>query len=132
MGRTVAMKRAVRLLLALALLVAACARSVGGANSGVEGTVVAGPTCPVERADSPCPDRPAQATVVVADPSGATVTTARTDPGGRFRIPLPPGRYTVRAGHPGRPGMGASRPVLISVPAGGVVRVRLVIDTGIR
>src|SRR5205814_1656827 len=33
------------------------------APSGVEGRVTAGPTCPVQRADQPCPDKPVETTL---------------------------------------------------------------------
>src|SRR5437764_762910 len=39
---------------------------------------MAGPTCPVERSDSPCPDRPVTATVIVTDASGKQVTRVAT------------------------------------------------------
>src|SRR5207249_1393233 len=51
--------------IALALMVAACGTPAAQPGTGIQGMVQAGPTCPVERIDSPCPPRPLAATVVV-------------------------------------------------------------------
>jgi len=109
-------------------------------DSGIEGVVLAGPTCPVERIDSPCPDRPVSIPIAVyyfraaqASPLAVVVS----DDAGRFRVALPPGRY-VLAGAPCAPGagcaplprLGASPPV--DVRPGGYTEVTLTADTGIR
>lgn len=69
------------------------ARSV---RSGITGTVVAGPTCPVETPESPCPDRPVADATVIAKGRQAKRTT-RTASDGSFRLRLPHGSYTVIA-----------------------------------
>jgi len=57
-------------------------------------TAHAGPTCPVERPDEPCPDVPVEATVRVSA-NGVDVATGRTDATGTYSADLPPGRYRV-------------------------------------
>src|SRR5436309_13319961 len=80
---------------ALALMVAACGTPAAQRGTGIQGTVQAGPTCPVERINSPCPPRPLAATVVVRDGSGAEVTRCHSGVDGRFKVDLAPGRYTL-------------------------------------
>jgi hypothetical protein len=57
-------------------------------------TAHAGPTCPVERPDEPCPDVPVDATVRVSA-NGVDVATGRTDATGTYSADLPPGTYRV-------------------------------------
>jgi hypothetical protein len=64
-------------------------------NSGIEGQVFIGPTCPVVVEGSPCPDRPYQATITILDSRGVRVRRFQTDEQGRFEIPLEPGTYTL-------------------------------------
>jgi len=63
-------------------------------GSGIEGIATIGPTCPVERADSPCPDRPYEARITFWR-GGALVAETRSAADGRFRVALPPGTYRV-------------------------------------
>lgn len=99
--------------------------------SGVEGRVLAGPTCPVEYAYSPCPDRPVATEItVVRESSGAFVKRGMSDSNGDFRIELPPGRYLVSAGPSS--GIGGSQPVPAVVEEGKFTTIEIQIDTGIR
>jgi hypothetical protein len=69
-----------------------------GDGSGVYGTVQAGPTCPVEREDSPCPDRPVDHAVVRATTQdGHTAGRTNADGEGRFTMELAPGTYDISA-----------------------------------
>jgi len=71
-------------------------RSVGvPSNTGVYGTVTAGPTCPVERVGQPCPPRPVMGEVELRDTSGATVGSTRTASDGRYALRARPGTYTL-------------------------------------
>jgi hypothetical protein len=76
-----------------------------GGDSGISGLVTLGPLCPVERADSPCPDRPIAAQIQVKDASGDVVTTVSSGDDGRFTVALAPGRYVLQglAPTPGKP-----------------------------
>jgi hypothetical protein len=125
-----------RLLCAVALgwALASCAShgpgSVGG--TGVEGTVTVGPTCPVERADSPCPPRPLAATVLVRDASGSVLTRVRSGADGHFKVDLAPGSYTLTGDRPA--GAALPRPITSSVTviAGAYTVVTVQYDSGIR
>jgi hypothetical protein len=64
-------------------------------DSGIEGQVSIGPTCPVEVVGSPCPNRPYQATITVLDGNGDRITQFETDKEGRFHVSLAPGIYTL-------------------------------------
>jgi hypothetical protein len=64
-------------------------------GSGVRGTITAGPTCPVERADQPCPPNPVSADVDARDGSGHTVASTQSDADGRYAMSLAPGQYTL-------------------------------------
>jgi hypothetical protein len=89
--------------------------------------------CPVVRADSPCPDRPFQARLTVTDAgSGAQVAAADTDPAGRFRLPLPPGRYVVRAANPNGAPLPRAAPLTVTVASGRYTTLAIRFDSGIR
>ncbi len=70
-------------------------------HSGIRGTVMAGPTCPVERnpPDPNCADRPLQTTVSISRAIDKThvIATVPSDTQGAFQVSLPPGEYTVSA-----------------------------------
>lgn len=66
-------------------------------TTGVHGQVTAGPTCPVEREDQPCPPSPVRDTRIDALGAGERVAgSAVTDDDGRYAITLEPGDYTLR------------------------------------
>jgi hypothetical protein len=79
--------------------------SIGGrVDSGIAGTVVAGPGCPVGQEGTPCPGQPVRARLSVrVGPSdkrvpgarGVVVAKGRSNDEGRFRIAVPPGDYVV-------------------------------------
>ncbi len=101
------------------------------AQSGVEGTVTYGPTCPVARAGSPCPPRPWQGTVRALGLDGVTVRgTVATDKAGVFKMDLPPGGYFITPVTPEGPPTTKLR--RLSVMAGAYTSVELSVDTGIR
>lgn len=102
-----------------------------GPGSGIEGVVKIGPMCPVERLDSPCPDRPIRSVVTVAR-DGESVATTRSGKDGRFRLALPPGTYVVRAIPDGGAPPPSGRPVTVEVTAGAFAHVDITLDSGIR
>ncbi len=65
-------------------------------GTGVRGRITAGPTCPVERPDQPCPPNPVHGRVDAVDATGRTVAGASTDDAGRYATSLPSGQYTLR------------------------------------
>jgi hypothetical protein len=101
-----------------------------GDGSGVYGTASAGPTCPVERADSPCPDRPVDDGLVRATTSdGHTAGETRTDGDGRFRMSLDPGTYDITVETQEAMSCETAR---VAVEADRFTRVTISCDTGIR
>ncbi|TMD66163.1 MAG: hypothetical protein E6I84_06190 [Chloroflexi bacterium] len=85
----------VMLSIAIALAIAACGTPAAQPGTGIQGSVQVGPTCPVERINSPCPPHPMAATVVVRTGNGAEVTRFHSGPDGRFKVDLAPGSYTL-------------------------------------
>ena len=69
--------------------------SKGG--TGIQGRVLAGPTCPVVSVNDPsCNDRPvAGATIVVLDARGTEIARLVTDVNGNYAVALPAGPYTI-------------------------------------
>lgn len=116
--------------LAAAVVLTACGPVAdGGSAVVVTGQVLSAPNCPVERVGQPCPPRPVPDAVVVAvignDQRGETTS----DQQGKFRLMLPPGRYTVRATNPGGYASTASEAVTVSTAP---VQITLTVDSGIR
>jgi hypothetical protein len=123
----------------VALLVAAAALAGCGTGSGpaasagsatLTGQVLAAPSCPVERAESPCPPRPVRGATVEVLRAGDRVATATTDDQGRFVTVVPAGSLLVRATNVG--GYRSTAEQRVEAAAGGTVTVRLVVDSGIR
>jgi hypothetical protein len=104
--------------------------ATGSPKGGVRGSVTAGPTCPVERAESPCPPAPWTGTVRATSSTGVAFDTA-TDANGGFELHLPDGTYTVAAVIEGG-GPPTAEPLPVTVDGGTVQTVDLTVDTGIR
>ena len=101
-------------------------------GTGIQGRVVAGPTCPVVTANDPsCNDRPvAGATLVVLDAHGTEVARLVTDMNGHYEVTLPKGPYTIEP-QPVEGFMRTADPVPATV-ADGVLTIDIGYDTGIR
>jgi hypothetical protein len=104
--------------------------STGGQATGVYGYVTAGPTCPVERPDRPCPPRPVTAHIAAASATGILVGATSSDAGGLYRLTLAAGTYTLFVSNgnifPRCP------PTRVVVTAGHLSRNDIQCDTGIR
>jgi hypothetical protein len=125
------MNRSLLLAMAVVMTLAGCAGETASGGSGIDGLVVSGPHCPVERVDSPCPDLPvAEATVVASDQAGDEAGRATSGSDGRFRLSLEPGPYTLTV--EGLKGIQFAKPVAVQVPSGRYVGATLLVDTGIR
>lgn len=109
---------------------ASTATPAASGESGIEGTVTIGPTCPVQRIDSPCPDRPYQATITALDGADRKVAEARSGADGRFRLLLPAGTYTLRPESSGA--FPHAREQSVAVENGRITPVQIVFDSGIR
>jgi carboxypeptidase family protein len=107
---------------------------MSGTQGMLTGDVVAGPTCPVERAEDPCPPKavPNRAVQILGAHSTA-VATATTDSKGHFSVALEPGTYTVTVPiQQGQVGMRQGNDVTAKVTTGQVTTVKVMLDTGIR
>ena len=115
----------------VAVALAACGGDgAGDGTSGIRGQALAGPQCPVEMADSPCPDLPWEGTVVATDTSSGDAFTAITDADGRFELSLAPGTYEVTIEAASTPP--TAEPQTVTVEDGTFTEIELFVDTGIR
>lgn len=146
----------VALSLMLGPALAACGSTAAGrpsgspsGDSGVQGLVVAGPSCPLETTGGPCTPRTVQADVEVlhltpaarsggvpGDDTAASrprkvIAVAHADSGGRFRITLPPGSYMLQAVPP-QGTTYTAKPTPVRVKAHAFTEVTVILDTGIR
>ena len=94
------------------------------------GRVTAGPTCPVERSDEPCPDKPVETTVRLLRKDGSVAAAGKSAPDGTFRIVVAPGSYRLVADWPSR--IGGCGPVDVSVEDGRFTYAEVSCETGIR
>ena len=103
-------------------------------DSGVEGAVTIGPTCPVERIppDPACADKPYQTTLVISGtlPGKHADILVRTDAQGHFSQQLLPGQYTIRGQSEGM--LPRLSPVTFEVAANALTTLDLQFDSGIR
>jgi hypothetical protein len=121
------------LALAFVLLAATCDNgSTTTVSSGIEGTVTIGPMCPVERPDSPCPDQPYAATIVIEDSDGEEAAHTESAGDGRFRVALPPGRYTLAPQSPDGAQLPYASEQQVEVRDGAYTSVTVAYDSGIR
>jgi len=102
-------------------------------DSGVRGTVLLGPMCPVVReGDTSCDDKPYATTIEIFRASNTevpfTITTSAVD--GTYEAALPPGEYTVKPlGGAPLPSCGERA---VTVGVSGFAELDLSCDTGIR
>ena len=126
-----------------AMLLAGCGAAAGGSTSpttgdssipsNVTGVVVAGPRCPVQTVEKPCPDTPVGDVAVSFTPSaGGDAVTVRTDVDGTFSFVLAPGDYVALVQADPAKGVMSAKPEDVTVPATGAVQLTLHGDTGIR
>lgn len=129
------------------LLVAACVVFVGAGcwtappsvpdttaegNSGVRGTALIGPTCPVESdpPDPACADKPYQGAFSVETTAGARVATFSTAADGTYSVALEPGTYVIELD--ASTFLPSMSPATVTVAEGTYVTLNLSLDSGIR
>lgn len=100
-----------------------------GGRGTIQGTVTAGPTCPVERVGQPCPPVPVVSRVE-ARLGGASVASSQTSATGAFSMAVPPGTYTVVVIGSGPFPRCPETPAVVA--AGAVTTANVMCDTGIR
>jgi hypothetical protein len=133
---------AVALFMALAACVATACGDIGitattpQPPSGIKGTVILGPTCPVQGAPesfNPVPDAcltPYAAQMVVLDDEQKVVAHIQSSGDGTFQVDVPPGDYVVTpATNDSYP---FAQPVSVTVVPGQYATVQINYDTGIR
>lgn len=121
-----------RIAIPIVVIVAACGNATPAADGGVEGRVTVGPTCPVVREGTECPDQPFQAVLKVTDPEGREVAKGKSDAAGLFRIALPPGDYVLVPESPSGTVPPFAAPIEFQVDAGAWTRLEVSFDSGIR
>ena len=121
-----------RITFLLVVILAACGDGSGDGSraSGVRGRAISGPQCPVEMAESPCPDLPWEGTVVATATDSRETFTASTDADGHFEIPLSPGTYEVTIDAASTPP--TAEPQTVTVVEGSFTEIEVFVDTGIR
>ena len=120
------------LILVATLTLAACGNTTAssGSTAVVQGTVLAAPGCPVERAASPCPAIRVSGASIVASLGTVEVARVRSAPDGSFTLTLPAGTYTLTATRPGGYRTLASR--VVQVTASSASTITITLDSGIR
>jgi hypothetical protein len=119
----------------LSIVLAACGAQVGPptpSGTGIQGVVQSGPTCPVERINSPCPPHPLAVTVVVRDAAGHEVARTHSGADGRFKVDVAPGTYTVVGLNIGSSMLPRPIPTTVTVTSGSYASVNVEYDSGIR
>ncbi|MFH0739631.1 MAG: hypothetical protein V1819_00755 [bacterium] len=104
-------------------------------DSGVEGVVTLGPTCPVMKnpPDPQCADKPYATkiqVIVVGSPNSSPFATIESDKQGKYKIMLPPGEYALQG--VGGAVMPRCETKNITIEPGKVIEANLSCDTGIR
>jgi hypothetical protein len=111
-----------------AILLAGCGSTPGSRDSGIRGTALLFPSCPVEPCD-PGVDPSFYNGSFVVRKEGIAVARVQTGERGRFEIELDPGRYVVESSESGLPLL---KPVDVVVHEGEFTDVTLSFDSGIR
>jgi len=121
--------------LATSTAYAAAAPSAGPKPpSGVKGTVLFSPVCPVEQVppDPACAPRPGAAEIRLVRRNGPVAAGSQAGPDGRFVVRVRPGHYAVEA-TASSPGKGCqATPSEVTVTARSYVTIDVGCDTGIR
>ena len=102
-------------------------------DSGIEGLVLIGPTCPVEQVGQDCDDKPYAGAIRILDASsGEVVATARSGDDGRFRVALQPGSYRLEPVAAPSGGLPFGKPIDVVVRPHTYEEVTVSFDSGIR
>jgi hypothetical protein len=103
-------------------------------DSGVEGTVTLGPTCPVMRVgDNSCADKPYSTriqVILIGSPRSSPFATVKSGKDGRYKIMLPPGKYAFQP--VGAEPLPRCETKEATVEASKILELNLFCDTGIR
>ena len=117
-------------LIALAPLTVFCCVVLGDQESGIEGSVSISPIRGGPARVGVPNSAPLRNTQFVVENAAGLVAAFKTDEAGRFRIPLPPGKYTIRTAAVKR--IGRCGPLAVEVDAVGFTTVQFNCDSGMR
>jgi hypothetical protein len=88
--------------------------------------------CPVVQENTPCPDEPYAATLVVETLDGKEVARTQSGEDGAFRVDVSPGTYTLVPHSPNAGGPASASEQRVDVLDGEYTRVDVSYDSGIR
>ena len=88
------------------------------------------PTCPVDRPEKPCADKPVGTTLRLLRQDGSVAATDKSYADGSFRLVVAPGQYQLVADWPSC--IGGCGPVEVTVEYGRFTFTEISCDTGIR
>jgi hypothetical protein len=125
------MRRLVGMLLA-GLIACGGGAAAPASESGIDGLVLIGPTCPVEQVGQDCDDKPYVGEVRIIDvSSGEVVATARSGDDGKFRVALAPGSYRLEPVASAN-GLPYGKPIDVVIRPQTYEQVTVSFDSGIR
>ncbi len=101
-------------------------------GAGVYGLITVGPTCPVERADQPCPPRAYDGTLSFQDASGHEAARVTAGSDGQYAVKLAAGTYHVVPMTTGGGMLPHGNPTDVTVTSGQWTRLDVIYDSGIR
>lgn len=105
------------------------------ASSGISGTVLLGPTCPVMRnpPDPQCADKPYSVALEVTTINGSNIiANLFSDSQGKFKVNIAPGEYTIKSVNKSSPYPRCSSNGNVSVRKNVFTEIIVSCDTGIR
>lgn len=136
MGKKIIAAIIILLIVVIGILFTATTRlkfsTVESKKSGIFGTVLLGPTCPVQRnpPEENCKDRPYQATIFVINIDGKQLSEFTSDTSGDFKVELPAGEYTLESNSQMR--FPIFKSASVTVHENEFTNLTIYFDTGIR
>jgi hypothetical protein len=104
-------------------------------GSGIEGIVLLGPTCPVEKnpPEPQCADKPYKTNLDITSVSGTQIVKEfSSGANGKFKIDLPPGEYAIQSAASSNALFPRCATSAVTVAAGSYTNITINCDTGIR
>ena len=101
-------------------------------ESGVEGYLWIGPTCPVVHEGTECPDKPYETEFTITDAEGEVVAVGKSDAEGFFRVYLHPGSYIFVPERGKQGGFRFAEPIPFDVGLASFTLLEITFDSGMR